>query len=161
MMNKLTLKRTTSTSTSETSTPKTSAGAKAPRVVPQAYKDLGRVMAWLRQNGYKVRWFRPLSKLMYHQIKEALPENYLSARRLYEAIGWHCRSVSYLTKIKVGDSRWNIHGKREGKVSQSEAEYAQKQLYEHHGAAMRSRRKTKGKIIVNTRAGKGKPPRGK
>lgn len=156
MMNKLTLKRTPSAS----STVKSSGGPQRPREIPQAYKDLGRVMAWLRQNGYKVRWFRPFSKQMYNQIKAALPEGYISSRRLYDAIGRHCRSVNYLTKLKAGDSRWNVWGKREGKVTVAEAEHAQKQLYEHHGKAMRSRRQNKGKIIVNPKAGKGKP-RGK
>lgn len=159
MMNKLTLKRAPTTKSTDAK-PEAASGPKRPRVAPQAYKDLGKVMAWLRQNGYSVRWFRPMSKQMYNQIKAALPEGYLSARRLYDALGWHCRSVNYLTKLKAGDSRWNVQGKREGKVTSDEAEFAIKQLYEHHGAAMRSRRKNKGKIIVNTRAGKGKPPRG-
>lgn len=147
-------------------TEKASSGSDSPtgqrreRVSHPAYKDLGQIIRFLKKGGFKVRWHKPLSKSIYHQIRAVLPIELMSSRKLYDAIGFHVKSVRYLMRLKAGDSRFNIKGQREGKVSSADETYARKALIEHHPRFMSWKRKTKNKIITATKPAR-RPPHGK
>ena len=112
------------------------------------YKSLGIIMKALYRAGFKVKWKQPLSKEIYREIREALPQDVISSRKLYDAIGYHVRSVSYLLKMRPNASRYNIHGKKDGVVSEAESKYALKQLLSYHADYMRDRRKRQKKMIT-------------
>ena len=96
------------------------------------YTELGRLITYLKKSGYKVRWHKPLAKGIYDQLRSIVPDSLISSRKLYRALGHHVHSVRYLTRMKAGDNRFNIHGEREGRVTKSDEKYAKKQLVEHH-----------------------------
>lgn len=112
------------------------------------YKSLGIIMKALYRAGYKVKWKQPLSKEIYREIREALPPEVISSRKLYDAIGYHVRSVSYLLKMRPNVPRYNIHGKKDGVVSEAESKHALQQLLAYHAEYMRDRRKRQKKMIV-------------
>lgn len=103
---------------------------------PAEYKDLGLMIKLLKVNAYKIRLHKPLSKSIYNQIRAAIPESVMSSRRIYDAIGHHVHSIRYLLRMKAGDSRFNIYGQREGKVSASDEKNAVMQLNKHHAKFM-------------------------
>lgn len=156
MMTKLSLKRGPKPIT-EKVTPNSNPGQKRERVSHPAYKELGQIIRFLKKAGLKVRWHKPLSKSIYHQIRAVLPPELISSRKLYDAIGFHVKSVRYLMRLKAGDSRFNIHGQREGKVSAADETYALKALVEHHPRFMSWKRKTKNKIITATKPARRSP----
>lgn len=127
------------------------------------YQTLGVIMKNLYKLGYKVKWKQPLSKEIYKEIRAALPPEVVTSRKLYDALGYHVCSVSYLLKMRPGAARYNINGKKDGLVSDTESKYALRQLLEHHAEYMRDRRKRQKKMVtaskkVTTR--KPRPPGG-
>lgn len=119
---------------------------------PSEYKDLGLMIKLLKENSYRIRLHKPLSKSIYNQIRAAIPESVMSSRRIYDAIGHHVHSIRYLLRMKAGDSRFNIYGHREGKVSASDEKFAAMQLNKHHAKFMTYRQRkmdlTNSKITV-------------
>lgn len=154
-MKKLTLRR----KTSDTQKPEQTKAAPVRREKKKApeYYDLGKLIKYLKQNGYKVRWHKPLSKAIYPQIREVVPASIMSSRRIYEAIGHHVHSIRYLLRMKAGDSRFNIKGEREGKVSKKDEQFAQQQLMKHHGEFMAYKRRMRNKPITSNRPVRRKP----
>lgn len=111
------------------------------------YKDWNRVVAELRRLGYKFKVKTPLSLSIYREIREAIAMDYISSRALYQAIGFHVKSIQYLLKIRPDAVRYDIRGKKAGKVTEEESKHALKELLTHHPDYMRDRRKRTRKII--------------
>lgn len=122
------------------------------------YKDLGVIICYLYKAGYKVKWKQPLSRDIYREIREVIPHDVISSRKLYDAIGFLVRSVKYLLKVRTDVARYDINGKKAGVVTEAESKYALKQLLEHHTDYMRDRRKRQKKVIpAKTQARTRKP----
>lgn len=136
------------------------AGGRASRPSHPAYKDLGTIIRFLKRAGLKVRWHKPLAKSIYNQIRQVIPRELMSSRKIYDSLGFHVQSIRYLMRLKAGDSRFNIQGQREGKVSPKEEAHARKMLIEHHPRFMSWKRKTKNKIITASKPPR-RPPHGK
>lgn len=111
------------------------------------YKNWNRVVAELRRLGFKFKVKTPLSLSIYREIRAAIAMEYISSRALYEAIGFHVKSVQYLLKIRPGAVRYDIRGRKAGKVTDAESKHALQDLLTHHPDYMRDRRKRTRKII--------------
>ena len=108
----------------------------------QAYNDLGTIMTYLYENGYKkVKWRKPLSKNFYNQLRDIIPLEMLSSKRLNAAIKHHVKSPRYLLQMRVGEHRYGVNGKTEGRVNKFEADYAKKELFSHHKDFMLERKR--------------------
>lgn len=111
------------------------------------YQNWNRVVAELRRLGFKFKVKTPLSLTIYKEIRGVISPNYISSRALYEAIGFHVKSIQYLLKLRVGATRFNVNGKKAGTVTEDESKHALKELITHHSEYMRERRKRTRKII--------------
>lgn len=159
-MQKLSLKRdkTTGTGLSSLKSSQTSYKERARAKDRPEYATLGIVMKALYKLGYKTKWKQPFSKEIYREIREALPSEVVTSRKLYEAIGYHVRSVSYMLKLRPNAVRYNINGKRDGVVTEEESRFALKQLLEYHSDYMRDRRKRQKKMIPAKKAVRTRTP---
>lgn len=129
------------------------------RLERREYKILGLVMKSLYKLGYKMKWKQPLSKDIYNEIRQVLPHDLVTSRHLYDALGYHVRSVSYLLKMREGVFRYDIRGKKAGVVTAEESKYSLTQLLEHHADYMRDRRKRKNKVIIATKPQRNRRPK--
>ena len=108
------------------------------------------VVAYCRKHGYKLKTNRPLSTDIFNQIRAVLSPKAVSSKELYNAIGFHVHSIKYLNRLRQGAPRFNLWGKQEGEVTESEVQFARKKLAEMHPAFLKSRRASKRKgVIVN------------
>jgi len=112
------------------------------------YQWLGIIMKALYKAGFKVKWKQPFSKEIYREMREALPTEVISSRKLYAAIGYHVRSVSYLLKMRPNARRYNIKGKVDGFVSEQESKFSLQQLLSYHAEYMRDRRRRQKKMVT-------------
>lgn len=147
-MKKLSLKRATG---NEVAPSPTATTVETPKTTKPSddkhYKDWNRVVAELRRLGFKFKVKTPLSLSIYREIREAIAVEFISGRDLYQAIGFHVKSIQYLLKIRPNAIRYDIRGKKAGKVTEEESKHALKELLTHHPDYMRDRRKRTRKII--------------
>lgn len=145
-MSKLTLKRPVLTNEAKTSA-QDSKKPEPSKKSSKKYEDFGKIIQVLRDKGYKIKLDKPLSKMIYRQIKNALPPGFMTNAEIYEAIGFHVHSPKYLLKLRTGEVRFDIKGKKDGKVTEEESKFALETLYQHHAKFMRDRRKRKANPI--------------
>lgn len=108
------------------------------------------VVTYCRKHKYRILTNRPLSRDIFKQIRAVVSPKTVSSRDLYNAIGFHVNSIKYLTKIRPGAPRFNMWGKNEGSVTETEAQYARAKLAELHPSYVKSRRASRKRgIVVN------------
>lgn len=114
------------------------------------------VVTYCRKNKFRILTNKPLSRNIYEQIRAVISPKKVSSRELYDAIGFHVNSIKYLNRIRAGAQRFNLWGKPDGRVTESEADHARKRMVELHSMYLRSRRKNKKQgIIINQKVGRG------
>lgn len=118
------------------------------------YLKLGQVMKRLYGLGFKVKWNKPLSKSIYREIRENVSKEEISSRDLYNAIGYHVRSINYLLKMRPGHGRFNIFGKKVDEVTPAESKNALGQLLSYHAEFMRKRKLKSSKTAGTKKTGK-------
>lgn len=95
-------------------------------------ENLTLLQAYCSTNGIKVPWNKVFASGIYTEFKSVLPEDFLSGRKLYLAIGHHVRSVSYLKRLKVGAQRFGLNYRSAGVVTKAEAKLARECFFTMH-----------------------------
>jgi sRNA-binding protein len=117
-----------------------------------AYYWLGQVMVELYRLKFRIKWDKPLAKNFYKKVRKVLSKDFISSKNLNAAIKHHVKSPKYLLMLRPGVFRHDLKGKPTVAVTEFESKHALTELYEHHGAFMRDRRKRRNKQpITSTR----------
>jgi hypothetical protein len=111
------------------------------------YEAMGLIMTTCKEHKLRPRWKKAFAFCVYKQARN-LMKGTLTAKQVHAALRYHVKSVQYLRRLKEGAQRYDLYGQPCGKVTAEEAIAARKELFEHHGGAMRDGRKRMGKVLV-------------
>lgn len=116
------------------------------------------VVKYCRKHKYKIPTNKPLCRDIFKQLRAVISPKTVSSRELYNAVGFHVNSIKYLNRIRVGFPRFNLWGKQEGEVTETEVQYARKKLTELHPGYTRARRASRKQgVVINPKLKQRKP----
>lgn len=82
----------------------------------------------------------------YQKLRELLPVEAISSKKIYAALCCHTRSPGYLRLLKVNTHRLMPGGKQKGKVTAEDAAFARKKLE----ACQKSRPRHQKVLVTST-----------
>ena len=89
----------------------------------------------------KMVWSRPMAKSTYTVLRNLIPANKLSAKKIYSALCFHARSPIYLQKLTANNVRIAPGGTKAEFVTEAEAARAKQMLQEQTKKAKISKRR--------------------
>lgn len=119
-----------------------------------ALRQLKRV-CW--EHRIKVVWSKPLAKGTYQTLRELLPAEAISNKKLYSALCCHTRSPGYLQLLRTNAVRLAPGGEKADRVTLEESQFAVERLKASKRGKRRYSPKPKGKAQNSNRPHKPAP----
>jgi sRNA-binding protein len=110
-----------------------------------AKQNLKKLQEYCFEHKLRVPWNKVLAIGIYQDLKQVLPNDLMTSRELFRALGHHVNSPSYLKRVSVGAQRYGLKYTLASRVTIGEAMIAKAQFFKLH-AAHRKAQKSKAKI---------------